>query len=82
MPKIWGHSNFGGDKTRFAQTVSPLTEIPAPFLTPDTMPEETDPLTLALQTNSANGLMTDKTDKTDKPDGTNGTNKTNRTDGA
>ena len=39
LPKIWGRSNFGGDKTRCAQTVSPLTEILAPFLTPDTMPE-------------------------------------------
>ena len=45
LPKIWGHSNFGGDKTRYAQTVSPLIEILAPFLTPDTMPEATDPLT-------------------------------------
>ena len=38
------HSNFGGNKTRFAQTVSPLSEILAPFLTPDTMPVVTDPL--------------------------------------
>ena len=45
LPKIWGHSNFGGDKTRYAQTVSPLSEILAPFLTPDTMPEVVDPLT-------------------------------------
>ena len=55
LPKIWGRSNFGGDKTRFAQTVSPLSEILAPFLTPDTMPEVTDPMSLVFQINFANG---------------------------
>ena len=38
VAKNISHSNFGGDTTRFAQTVSPLTEILAPFLTPDIMP--------------------------------------------
>ena len=54
VAKNTSHSNFGGDKTRCAQTVSPLTEILAPFLTPDTMPEVTDPLTFSLHINSAN----------------------------
>lgn len=32
LPKNTGHSDFGGDTTRYALTISPLTEIPAPFL--------------------------------------------------
>ena len=33
VAKNISRSNFGGDKTRFAQTVSPLIEILSPFLT-------------------------------------------------
>ena len=45
VAKNISHSNFGGDKTRCAQTISPLTEILVPFLTPDTMPEVAAPTT-------------------------------------
>ncbi len=33
VAKNTSHSDFGGDTTRYAQTVSPLIEILAPFLT-------------------------------------------------
>jgi len=59
LQKNRGHSNFGGDTTRFAQTVSPVLEIPAPFLTPDTMPEGTDSLTLGFYSNVEGGSIID-----------------------
>ena len=55
LPKIWGRSNFGGDTTRCAQTVSPLSEIPAPFLTPDTMPEDSHSRIFVLRSNATEG---------------------------
>ena len=54
VAKNTSHLNFGGDTTRYAQTVSPLLEILAPFLTPDTMPEVADTLTRIVWFNSAN----------------------------
>ncbi len=54
VAKNTSRSDSGGDTTRFAQTVSPLSGILAPFLTPDTMPEITNLLTLSVQINSAN----------------------------
>ncbi len=48
VAKNISHSDFGGDTTRCAQTVSPLFEILAPFLTHRHNAEGTDPATLVL----------------------------------